>query len=312
MNMSWSADLTPRESWRVLVTGATGFIGQHLCCQLMKLGLTTYGLSRSAASATVPTGVIPIAVDVTRRADVIAALEHVRPTHVLHLAAAGVTDPFLPIEQAVEVNVSGTVHVLEASYDAGVRRFVHVGTAYEHPAAEAVHGPHNPYVASKMAAWLFWRAFIEKNVLDSVAVRLYHVYGPWQLRGLIPSAMHAALRHETFKMTPGEQWRDFIFVTDVIAALKSALIAPHIHGKTYDIGTGTGLQVKTVVQRIFEKLDSQGRYVLGALPYRPLEEMKLVASPAAAQTDLHWQTQVQFEEGIVNTIDAYRQQSGLS
>jgi UDP-glucose 4-epimerase len=297
---------------RVLVTGATGFIGQHLCRKLVALGATTYGLSRSASAATVPVGVIPLVADVTQRETIVTALKRVRPSHVVHLAAAGVTEPFLPIEQAVDVNVSGTVHVLEASYDVGVQRFVHAGTAYEYPASQSNQGPNNPYVASKMAAWLFWRAFIEKNPIDSVAARLYHVYGPQQLRGLIPSAMQAARQHEIFNMTPGEQWRDFIYITDVIEALVTTLSAPNICGKTYDIGTGVGVQVKTVVRRIFEQLGSRGQYVLGALDYRPHEEMKLVALPAATQIDLKWWTQVPFEEGLMKTLEAYRRQIGMS
>ncbi|GEM_PF-1710709 len=303
---------TPLQQLRVLVTGATGFIGQHLCRKLLEQGATTYGLSRSATEATVPNGIIPIAADVTQRAAVVEALERVRPSHVLHLAAAGVTEPFLPIERAVEVNVSGTINVLEASYDVGVQRFVHVGTAYEYPASQSDRGPNNPYVASKMAAWLFWRAFIEKNPIDSAVVRLYHVYGPQQLRGLIPAALQAAQRDEVFNMTRGEQWRDFIYITDVIEALLNTLSAPNICGKTYDIGTGSGLQVRTVVQRIFEQLGSHGRYVLGALDYRPHEEMKLVAASAPAQIDLKWQAQVQFEEGLTKTIETYRRQTGTS
>jgi UDP-glucose 4-epimerase len=303
---------TPLRHQRVLVTGATGFIGRYLCRKLIELDATTYGLSRSASEATVPPGVIPIAADVTQRAAVIEALERVHPSHVVHLAAAGVTEPFLPIEQAVDVNVSGTVHVLEASYDVGVQRFVHVGTAYEHRNAESERGLNNPYVASKISAWLFWRAFVEKWTIDSVAVRLYHVYGPQQLRGLLPAAMRAAQRAEVFNMTPGEQRRDFIYITDVIEALLIALGAPNIHNNTYDIGTGIGLQVRTVVERIFQQMKSQGRYVLGALDYRPHEEMELVAAPTAAQIDLKWQAQVQFEEGLAETIEVFRQQTRTS
>ena len=303
--------MRPLEQVRVLVTGATGFIGQHLCQKLVELGAATYGLSRTASEATVSRGVIPIAADVRQREAVVEALEQVRPSHVVHLAAAGVTEPFLPIEQAVDVNVSGTVHVLEASDDVGVQRFVHVGTAYEYPAAKSDRGPNSPYVASKLAAWLFWRAFIEKNPIDSVAVRLYHVYGPRQMRGLIPAAMQAAQQNEIFNMTSGEQWRDFIYVTDAIDAVLATMIAPHVCGQTYDIGTGVGLQVKTVVHSIFEQMASRGQYRLGALDYRPHEEMDLVAAPAAAQIDLDWKVQVQFEEGLTRTIETYRRQIGM-
>ncbi len=291
---------------RVLVTGATGFVGQHLCRELAAQGAITLGLSRSASRDTLPNGVIPIAADVTRRDEMIAALKEARPSHVVHLAAVGATEPFLPIEEANRVNFTGTVHVLEASQAVGIKRFLHVGTAYEHSAT--LQQPPNPYVASKVAAWSFWRTFIQQHELDAVAVRLYYVYGPHQIRGLIPAAVRAAQRHERFEMTPGEQWRDFVYVSDVIDAILGALTAPHVCGRTYDIGTGVGLQVKTAVQRIFEITQSRGEIVPGALDYRPNEEMELIASPAAARRDLNWQTRVQFDEGIVKTIAAYRRQ----
>ncbi len=299
------------EQMRVLVTGATGFVGQHLCRKLVELGTTTCGLSRSASVDTLPPGVIPIAADVTRRDEMIAALKQSRPSHVVHLAAVGATEPFLPIEEANRVNLTGTIHVLEASRAVGIERFLHVGTAYEHSAASS-HQPHNPYIASKVAAWSFWRTFIEQHKLDSVAVRLYYVYGPQQRHGLIPAAVAAAQRHARFDMTPGEQWRDFVYVTDVIDALLATLTASNVRGQTYDIGTGVGLQVKTAVRHIFEISESRGQYVLGALDYRPNEEMNLIASPAAAQRDLNWQARVQFEEGIVKTIKAYHRQPGIS
>jgi UDP-glucose 4-epimerase len=297
------------EQTRVLVTGATGFVGQHLCRKLVELGATTYGLSRSASRDTVPVGVTPIAADVTHQDEVTQALEQIRPSHVVHLAAVGATEPFLPTEEANRINLTGTIHVLEASQVVGIERFLHVGTAYEHSAVSTQHPP-NPYVASKVAAWSFWRTFIEQRALDAVAVRLYYVYGPQQMRGLIPAAIQAAQCHERFDMTPGEQWRDFVYVADVIDALLATLLASNVGGHTYDIGTGVGLQVRTAVQHIFDIMESRGQYVLGALAYRPHEEMNLIASPAAAQCDLNWCARTPFEEGIVKTVDAYRRQLG--
>ena len=154
--------MRPLEQTRVLVTGATGFVGQHLCRKLVAQGTTTFGLSRSASPNTLPSGVIPIAADVTRRDAMIAALDQARPSHVVHLAAVGATEPFLPIEEARRVNLTGTIHTLEASQLVGIERFLHVGTAYEHSAAGSQQ-PHNPYVASKVAAWSFWQTFIQEG-----------------------------------------------------------------------------------------------------------------------------------------------------
>jgi|WetSurMetagenome_2_1015567.scaffolds.fasta_scaffold53428_2 UDP-glucose 4-epimerase len=294
---------------RVLVTGATGFVGRHLCRALAAQGTTTFGLSRSASQGTLPSGVIPIAADVTRRDELIEALAQARPSHVVHLAAVGATEPFLPIEEARRVNLTGTIHILEASQLTGVKRFLHVGTAYEHSATTSQQSP-NPYVASKVAAWSFWRTFIQEHQLDAVAMRLYYVYGPGQTHGLIPAAIRAAQNHAGFDMTLGEQWRDFVYMADVVEALLAALLLPNVCGHTYDIGTGVGLQVKTAVQRIFEITASRGEYRLGALAYRPNEEMSLIAAPAAAQQDLQWQAQINFDTGIRRTIEAYRQQVG--
>jgi len=301
--------MKPLEQMRVLVTGATGFVGQHLCRKLVEQGTTTFGLSRSASQDTLPNKVIPIAADVTRRDEVIAALNQTLPSHVVHLAAVGATEPFLPIEEARRVNLTGTIHVLEASQRVGIKRFLHVGTAYEH-SATASQQPHNPYVASKVAAWSFWQTFIQEHQFDAVAVRLYYVYGPGQIHGLIPAAIRAAHNQARFEMTPGEQWRDFVYVADVVDALLAALTLPNTCGHTYDIGTGVGLQVKTAVQRIFEFMESRGQYVLSALDYRPHEEMALIAAPAAAQRDLQWQAQIDFDTGIRRTIESYRRLVG--
>ena len=291
---------------RVLVTGATGFIGKHLCRKLVESDATIFGLSRSASSDTVPAGVIPIAADVTRQDEIEAAFQQVSPTHVLHLAAAGVTEPFLFAEVANRVNVTGTVNVLQASLCVPVGRFIQVGTCYESSAGTI---PISTYAASKFEAWRVWRAFVDDHAqLESIALRLFHVYGPEQpASGLIMAAIRAALRGDRFEMTPGEQQRDFIYIDDVVDALSLALTAPLAAVGTLDVGTGSGWPVRTVVQTVFDMAGGTGKAVIGAYPYRDNEIMRLVAETEPIARMLGWQARTNLNIGLLATIDWQRQ-----
>ena len=296
----------------ILVTGATGFVGYHVCQQLATLGATVYGLSRSASNARLPAGVRPVAADVTRRDEVITALEQVRPSHVVHLAAVGVDRPFLPLEEALSVNVDGLANALFAAQAVGVRRFVHVGSCYEHAAAKPLSAGGTPstYAASKLKAWESWLALVHNRDLESAALRLFHIYGPGQVStGLISSAIEAALRGAVFDMTPGEQQRDFVFIDDVVAALLLALTVPLKKIDTYDIGTGMGYSVRSVVSRVFEMVGGPGRAAAGALSYRQHEIMQAVANPLPALHNLGWQARVSLADGLAATIAWHRQQS---
>lgn len=293
----------------ILVTGATGFVGFHICQQLAALGAKVYGLSRSASSARLPGRVNPLPVDLTSREAVRAAFEQVRPARVLNLAAVGVDRPFLPLEEALSVNVDGTANALFAAQVVGVRRFIHVGTCYEHAAARPLSegGTLSTYAASKLKAWEIWQAFVRSHSLESAALRLFHVYGPGQVStGLISSAIEAALHGNVFDMTPGEQQRDFLFIDDVVTALVLALTVPLRNSCTYDIGTGVGYSVRSVIYKIFEMIGGPGRVAAGALNYRQHEIMQAIADPAPAQLDLGWQAQVSLADGLMATIDWHR------
>ena len=295
----------------ILVTGATGFVGYHVCRRLAALGATVYGLSRSASHVRLPLGVRPLPVDMTAREAVQMAFEQARPTRVLNLAALGVDRPFLPLDEALAVNVDGTANALFAAQAIGVRRFIHVGTCYEHAAARPLSdgGTLSTYAASKLKAWETWHEFVHNSPLESAALRLFHVYGPGQAStGLISAAIEAALRGIVFDMTPGEQQRDFVFIDDVVAALLLALTMPLKKATTYDIGTGTGYSVRSVVFKIFEMIGGSGRAAVGALHYRQYEIMQAIANPVLAQNELGWQARVNLADGLAATIDWHRQQ----
>src|SRR5690606_35695656 len=168
----------------------------------------------------------------------------------------GVTAPFLPADEAVAHNVLGTIHLLEASAHMATRIVV-ARTPGEREAL-------NVYAASKAAAWQFCRMAVRTRGLPIVGAMIFQAYGPGQAaHNLIPAAMAAARAGANFKMTPGSQVRDWIYVDDVVDGLLAALCRPLPAGTTVELGTGVGTSVAAVVERIYALCGSGGQPLLG-------------------------------------------------
>ena len=304
---------------RVLVTGATGFIGSHLARRLVVQGAEVAVFMRASSDpcllADVLDRVAVHEVDICDEDSVSAVMAHICPDVVFHLAAIGMSEPFVSPPVAVRVNVQGTLHLLEAARQCGVRRFVHSGTAYEYGDAASDDAPNkevldpvNTYAASKAAARAFVRLYSRVYGLSTVNLRLFAVYGPGQPpKTLISSAACAALEDRDFPMTPGEQMRDFVFVGDVVESYLRAAVKDGIEGVSIDLGTGQACKIREVVTRLFELAGSRGKPLVGALAYRPSETMKQVADTRVAREQLGWQATTLLEDGLRQTIDWYRQ-----
>jgi nucleoside-diphosphate-sugar epimerase len=304
---------------RVLVTGATGFIGSHMARRLAAEGAEVSVFMRASSDPCLLADVLDRVaiheVDICDEEGVSAAMTQICPDVVFHLAAIGMSEPFVSPPVAVRVNVQGTLHLLEAARQCGVRRFVHSGTAYEYGDTasgdapnQEVLDPVNTYAASKAAARAFVRLYARVYGLSTVTMRLFAVYGPGQPpKTLIPSAVCAALENRDFPLTPGEQMRDFVFVSDVVEGYLRAAAAAGIEGASIDMGTGRACKIRDIAAKLFEMTGSSGKLLVGALPYRPSETMKQVADIRAAREWLGWQATTSLEDGLRQTIDWYRQ-----
>ncbi len=292
----------------VFVFGATGFLGRRLVARLLAQGARVGALVLPDEKIALPQEVHVIRGSITQPQEVREALRAFAPTHVVHLAAIGVTCPNLPVAEAVRVNVGGTVNVLEAlRAHPAVKRVVMVGSSYEYGARRTEEGldPFNAYSASKVAAWAFARAAYNAWGTPVVWARPFQIYGPEQHpRALIPAAIRAALRGEDFPMTAGEQQRDFIYVDDVIAGLCATLTAPDLAGRSLDLGSGTLHRLREVVELIWQLTQAKGRILLGALPYRPGEVPAIPANADLTRRLTGWVAQVTLEAGLTATIEA--------
>jgi nucleoside-diphosphate-sugar epimerase len=303
---------------RVLITGATGFIGQRLVQRLVEAGAQVYaGVApdeKPGRVAALPAQARRSLFDLRDAGAVRAAVAKVAPQIVIHLAAVGVTNSSVDPALALAVNAGGALHLLDAlkeyvSKGNSVRRVVLIGTCHEYGAREATEGldPFSAYAASKVAAWAFGRMYWRAYGLPVVTVRPFQVYGPGQPNHtLVPAAIRAALAGEDFSMTPGEQQRDFTYVDDVVEGMLVAATTLGIEGHSLDLGTGHVYPVCEVVERIWTITGAQGRILVGTLPYRPAEVMHLVADADRMARLTGWRAQVGLEEGLRRTIENMR------
>jgi CDP-6-deoxy-D-xylo-4-hexulose-3-dehydrase len=310
-------DGAPLDGMRVLVTGGTGFIGSHLVRRLVREGANIVLLVPDTDVERIQDVLNQVAlyeIDIRTEGAVRAVLQQSSPEIVFHLAAVGVTDPFLEPDVALRVNLYGTINVVRAAAEVGARRIIHTGTSYEYGdlAADGQLDPISPYAASKAAAWAFCRMYHRTMDWPIVCLRLFQVYGPGQRGTLIPSAIEAGLAGEPFATTPGEQIRDWTYIDDVIEAYLHAATAEGIDGETFDIGTGTGTSVQEVVGLLFEHIGSSRQPDIGALPYRPGEVWRLVANPELASHRLGWRARVPLAEGLTRTLTEYEKDRRVS
>lgn len=279
---------------RVLITGATGFIGRRLTPRLMELGAQVTALVAGDLPRRSEMGWAESVdwreADLRYREGVRRGVQAARPEVVFHLAAAGVTDPFLPVEAALRTNLAGALNLLESVR--GQARVVVARTPGE------VHCT-NVYNTSKAAAWAFCRMYHRTQGWPIVGMMLFQTYGPGQpAEALLPAALAAAREGRDFPLTPGEQVRDWVFIDDVVEALLCAGLASELDGESLEVGTGVGHSVREVVERVYALVDSPARPLAGALPYRPGEVMHQVADAERTRARLGWRAKIGLEAGL--------------
>lgn len=291
---------------RILVTGATGFIGRALVPHLLRQGYAVTALAREGyAESGWPlelTAVRPhldvVYADLRNFQLTARAVRDAQPDVVIHLAAVGVADPFLPVDTAVRHNLTGTLNLLRACFEKTLttRQLIIARTPGEWASM-------NVYAASKAAAWNFCEMYGRTQNWPIRGAMIFQAYGPGQSpRNLIPAAIIAARAGQDFPMTAGTQQRDWIYVTDVAAGLTAMIGAPLTPGETIELGGGQATSLLDVVQLIYQLTGRGGRPLPGVLPSRPGEVEVQVANAVYARERIGWSTAVTLEEGIKKVI----------
>lgn len=295
---------------RVLVTGASGFVGRHMCRHLLAQGWEVHGTTRHQVS--VPQGVLPHQGDLQHLEWVHHLFSHIQPDVVMHLAAevdvsrqgAGFSTRYL-------ATLVPGLHVLQGALLHRPARVVMVGTCEEYGDGPAPFRedqeprPVSAYSAAKVAITQASLHLAHSQDLPVVLVRPFLTYGPGQPRGrMISDCMEAARQGRAFVMTPGEQTRDLVYVDDVCRGLLAAATCPGVEGQIFNLASGREVEVGNLASQIYSLVGADpGLVVRGALPYRPGEVMHFYGDPHLAAEKLGWRAAVLLDEGLKWTLE---------
>ncbi|MEO6392407.1 MAG: NAD(P)-dependent oxidoreductase [Pyrinomonadaceae bacterium] len=304
---------------RILVTGGSGFIGQHLLRALVALGnrpiATTRSLKGVRIADDLKTTVDWVEVDWIDPNSFAELNWEPGPVSVFHLAGVRVPDS---VENAYERNWQGNVVVTENLLQAlhqrwDLERFVALGSAEEYGEIElpmketSLAQPVTSYGRSKARMTAMVKEWHRDAWVPAVVLRPFSVYGPGQPRQMfISQAIDHAVAGEDFAMTEGQQRRDLVYVSDVVSALLSVrpgCPVDRFGGHDINIGSGESRSLRQVAQMIWLLSGTEAELQIGARPAPPEELHDTWADISRARELLNWEPRVDLATGLRATIE---------
>jgi nucleoside-diphosphate-sugar epimerase len=291
---------------RLLVTGASGFIGARLCRRAADVGALVHAVSRAPREG--DHGLRWEQADLTDEAAVRQLVRRVEPEIVLHLASeVGGSRDLALVLPMLRANLLAAVHLMVAAAEAGRPRVVLAGSMEEPDFGDPDAVAQSPYAVAKWGQLAYARHFAALHELPVVHLRVFMVYGPGQLdlRKLVPYVTVSLLRGEVPRLTSGAREVDWVYVDDVVDAFLRAAVAPEAPGRSLDVGSGQLVSARALIERLVALVG--GEAVFGAIPDRALERVR-VADPAPAEAAIGWRPGTPLDEGLARTVEFYRAQ----
>jgi len=291
---------------RVLITGATGFVGQHVLVQGLALGVELHALSRAEQHSD---GVCWWQGDLLDADATKQILSQVRPDGILHLAAGGVAYGAARNRDVLRVNVEGLAVLLDAARDADISPHVVIaGSGFEYaPQNQPLReddpiAPTSVYGVSKAAATLLARLYAVSFPIS--VLRLFSLYGSGEQEPrVVPYVIAQTLRGLPVELTPGEQVRDYAYVKDAAEGFWRTLASPPIATafRVWNLASGVSITLRSFLEILGQLLLERGLTPdlrFGTRPYRSDELMTYAADIEKLRAALAWSPSTSLSAGL--------------
>lgn len=299
----------------VLITGAEGFIGSHLSARLVKEGARVSVLVRPGADLSRLSAIgekISInSLDIREIDQLEEFVSAARPQRIFHLAA--VTDlnrDWNSLPLVTGVNLGGTINLIRAlrSVDYEILITTCTAEAYGRNPAPFIEemplDPISPYSFSKVAATAFCRMAAASLGASVRVLRLFLVYGPGQgEERFLPQLIRAALTGRPFRMTAGEQTREYTYIDDVVEGFILAAEKGSGRGEVYNLGSGREISLKHLVEKVEAITGRTVKIDSDILPYRENEIWRFFGDHHRALDCLGWRAKTSLAEGLEKTVN---------
>ena len=308
---------------KYFITGATGFIGANITRDLVRKGESVSIIVRDK-KLNWRLSDISSKIDIYK-SDILSPsletiIDKIRPDYIFHLAAYGVMSSEDDTKKMTDVNIRGTINLINAVKKNKFKLLINIGSAVEYGVKDYrinesdLLEPINDYGITKASATLFCQKEGIRNSLPIVTLRLFTPFGYFEDKNrLIPSVILSAINNDPIRVSVQTSVRDFVFIEDIINVFELATKQELKPGEIINIGSGRQHSIGDVVSKVVKFSRSKSKIEWGAVKTqsRFIEPRKLEADISKARKVLKWKPRYSFERSLDKTVEWFRKNQKL-
>ena len=303
---------------RVIITGATGFVGSNLTQRLVNNGHKVHLFIRKGSNLWRLRQVLDHVelhqIELNSQKELERVVKRIHPEWVFHLAAHGAYSWQTEVNSIVQTNIAGTVNLVQACLRSGFEAFINTGSSSEYgikdhaPAETERIDPNSYYAVTKASATIFCRYASISNKLNITTLRLYSVYGPYEEPNrFVPKLIVLGMQRKLPPLVDKRISRDFIYIDDVIDAyLAAAGNKPKAFGAIYNVGTGKMTSIGQAVKLARELFNIKNQPRWQSMSNRIWDTNIWLADIRKIKNDFGWKPKYDFNQGIIETVEWFK------